>query len=50
MPSTAISQTHMRLQQRINAFAHLGNFLSQFIVIGIAKKEDIPHNDLFFDG
>ncbi len=40
----------MDLQQRINAFAHLGNFLSQFGVDGIEKKENIAHNDLFFDG
>lgn len=38
-----------KLNQRINAFSQLGDFLSQFTTIGIQKKEDIPYNDLFFD-
>ncbi len=40
----------MHLQERINAFAKLGQFLSQFSSKGIDKKENIEHNDLFFDG
>ncbi len=40
----------MNLQQRINAFAKLGNFLSQFSNLNITKKENILHNDIFFDG
>lgn len=40
----------MDLQLRINAFTQLGTFLSQFTRAEIAKKEDIPHNELFFDG
>lgn len=40
----------MHLQQRINAFIQLGNFLSQFNVDGFEKKENIVHNELFFDG
>ncbi|WP_204345235.1 acyl-CoA reductase [Psychroserpens algicola] len=40
----------MDLQQRINAFVKLGEFLSQFTNEGIQKKDDIPHNELFFDG
>ncbi|TXD81628.1 acyl-CoA reductase [Subsaximicrobium wynnwilliamsii] len=40
----------MDLQQRINAFAKLGNFLSQFTSEGIRRKDEIPHNDLFFEG
>jgi len=40
----------MHLQQRINAFIQLGNFLSQFSVDGYEKKENIAHNELFFDG
>ncbi|MBT8303007.1 MAG: acyl-CoA reductase [Bacteroidia bacterium] len=40
----------MSLQQRINAFSKLGNFLSQFSEDGIIEKENIPYNDLFFDG
>ena len=40
----------MDLQQRINAFVKLGAFLSQFTTEGIHKKDNIPHNDLFFEG
>ena len=40
----------MDLQQRINAFAKLGQFLSQFGIDGVQKKDDIEANDLFFDG
>lgn len=40
----------MDLQHRINAFSELGIFLSQFTGSEITKKEDIPHNELFFDG
>ncbi|MGJ8593582.1 MAG: acyl-CoA reductase [Aquaticitalea sp.] len=40
----------MDLQQRINAFVQLGKFLSQFNGNGFEKKENIAHNDLFFDG
>ena len=40
----------MELLERINAFTQLGDFLSQFSRSGIAKKEGIPHNKLFFDG
>lgn len=40
----------MELLERINAFTQLGDFLSQFSRSGIAKKEGIPHNELFFDG
>lgn len=40
----------MTPHKQINAFVHLGNFLSQFTRAGIIKKNDIPHNDLFFDG
>ena len=40
----------MNLQQRINAFAKLGDFLGLFSKQNIQKDENIPHNDLFFDG
>lgn len=40
----------MHLQQRINAFVQLGNFLSQFTRNGIEKNETVPFNDLFFEG
>lgn len=40
----------MDLQQRINAFVKLGDFLSQFTTIDVQKKENIPHNELFYDG
>ena len=38
------------MQQRIDAFVKLGDFLSQFSQSGIEKKENIEFNDLFFDG
>jgi len=40
----------MDLEQRINAFAKLGTFLSQFSRQSIARKDFVAHNDLFFDG
>ncbi|RIA09816.1 acyl-CoA reductase LuxC [Flavobacteriaceae bacterium MAR_2010_72] len=40
----------MDLQQRINAFVKLGEFLSQFSNEGIKKKEGIANNDLFYKG
>lgn len=38
------------IQNRIDAFSKLGDFLSQFNTSGIEKKDAIPFNDLFFDG
>ncbi|MEX6625480.1 acyl-CoA reductase [Tenacibaculum salmonis] len=38
------------IQNRINAFIKLGVFLEQFSQKKIEKKENIAHNDLFFDG
>ncbi len=35
--------------KRKEAFIQLGTFLSQFTTTGINKKQDIPHNDLFFE-
>lgn len=40
----------MQLEQRINAFVKLGEFLSQFSNKEIQKKENIELNDMFFDG
>jgi len=40
----------MNLEERIQAFVKLGDFLSQFSRNGIVKNESIPFNDLFFDG
>lgn len=40
----------MNLQQRINAFVKLGEFLSQFSNQLIKKKDNIEHNHIFFDG
>ena len=40
----------MDLQQRINAFVKLGDFLSQFSINGFQKKETIINNDMFFEG
>ncbi len=39
----------MLLEERIAAFTKLGDFLSQFSTKQIEKKNNIPHNDLFFD-
>ena len=38
------------IHHRIQAFVELGNFLSQFTTIKIEKKENVLHNELFFDG
>tara|TARA_R110001592_G_scaffold124361_1_gene333163 strand:+ start:2964 stop:4025 length:1062 start_codon:yes stop_codon:yes gene_type:complete len=38
------------IQRRITAFAKLGDFLSQFSVNNIIKRDDIEHNEIFFDG
>ncbi len=38
------------IQKRIEAFAKLSDFLSQFSRKEILQKENIEHNDLFFDG
>jgi len=40
----------MQLQQRINAFVKLGDFLSQFSDKGEQEKDNVVLNDLFFDG
>ena len=39
----------MNLEHRINAFAELGKFLSQFSQEKIEKQDNVKHNDLFFD-
>ncbi|MBE9490002.1 MAG: acyl-CoA reductase [Bacteroidetes bacterium] len=39
----------MSLDNRINAFIKLGEFLGQFSSESIHKKENILHNDLFFE-
>jgi hypothetical protein len=40
----------MYLQQRINAFVKLGDFLSQFSNEVIQKKDNVKQNGIFFDG
>lgn len=40
----------MQLQQRINAFVKLGDFISQFSNEVIQKKDNVEHNAVFFDG
>lgn len=40
----------MDLQQRINAFVELGEFIEQFSTEGFKINENISANDLFFDG
>lgn len=39
----------MNLQQRIDAFVKLGDFLSQFNTTKIQQKDTVLFNDLFFD-
>jgi hypothetical protein len=38
------------IQKRITAFVKLGDFLSQFSVNNTTKRDDIEHNEIFFDG
>ena len=38
------------IQNRITAFAKLGDFLSQFTIDHIKKIDHIEHNEIFFDG
>ncbi|KGL63669.1 acyl-CoA reductase [Polaribacter sp. Hel1_85] len=38
------------IQNRITAFAKLGDFLSQFSVDNIKKIDSIEHNEIFYDG
>jgi len=40
----------MNLQQRINAFAKLGTFICQFSSEVPTEKDNIPYNEIFFDG
>ncbi len=40
----------MQLQERINAFVKLGDFIRQFSNEGIQKDDKVEHNALFFDG
>ncbi|TXE04811.1 acyl-CoA reductase [Gelidibacter salicanalis] len=40
----------MDLQQRINAFVKLGEFIGQFSTNGFQKNEHITANELFFEG
>ena len=40
----------MDLQQRINAFVKLGEFLNQFKLDNITKNDIVEANDLFFEG
>ncbi|SEB38958.1 Acyl-CoA reductase (LuxC) [Tenacibaculum sp. MAR_2009_124] len=39
-----------KIKSRLDAFNKLGNFLNQFSLKEIKQHENIPHNDLFFDG
>ena len=38
------------IQKRITAFAKLGDFLSQFSIDNIIKRDHVEHNEIFFDG
>ena len=39
----------MLVENRISAFVKLGDFLSQFAIESVEKKNDIEFNDIFFD-
>ena len=47
--STSIILSPMTVEKRIEAFAKLGEFLSQFQPEGITKNEAVVMNDMFFD-
>jgi hypothetical protein len=49
-PKHCITKHYMDLQQRINAFTKLGEFLCQFKANEIKKDDAVIANDLFFDG
>ena len=49
-PKLFITKHRMDLQQRINAFAKLGDFLSQFSNESFQKNNSVEYNELFFDG
>lgn len=49
-PKWRFTKLYMDLQQRINAFSKLGQFLSQFNTNSIQKDNTVEANDLFFDG
>lgn len=38
------------IENRVQTFVELGNFLSQFSQKGIEKKDNVLNNELFFDG
>ena len=40
----------MQLQERINAFVKLGDFLRQFSSEVTQKSDNVEHNDFFFEG
>lgn len=40
----------MQLQERINAFVKLGDFIRQFSKEVIQKNKKVEHNDVFFEG
>jgi hypothetical protein len=48
-PKPFITKLRMNLQQRITAFVKLGDFLSQFSNESVQIKNNVEHNDLFFD-
>ena len=49
-PKWRFTKHYMDLQQRINAFAKLGQFLCQFKTDDITKEDSVIANDLFFEG
>ncbi len=49
-PKPFITKLSVQLQERINAFIKLGEFLHQFSNKVITKQDNIEYNDLFFEG
>ena len=49
-PKLFITKHRMDLQQRINAFAKLGDFLGQFSNEEFHKNDNVEFNERFFDG
>ena len=49
-PKPFITKLRMQLQERINAFVKLGDFLRQFSNEDVQKADNVEHNDLFFEG
>ncbi len=50
MPKKGNSKLSMQLQERINAFVALGQFLGQFSCENPSEEKSLKFNDVYFDG